>query len=195
MANVVEVRLAAFIPQSWVTMYSTSKVLVQFNGNNREFTYFTVDQPELSKMVQHVAVNFNKKEIKHFKSIGSTIERTVDKVTGEVLREFTDTASDAGLVISNQSISNTSASFKLRGSAGNPLLSFADPIDWEYTVTVTNQGKVTVVGKHDGFPAHEIWKRVDNGTPVNIYKHDPRVTGDTPLALQGNMEISVNKSV
>ncbi|WP_054955285.1 DUF3238 domain-containing protein [Paenibacillus dakarensis] len=195
MASIVEVRLAAFIPQAWIDYMRTSEVVVQFNGNNREFTYYTENQPELSKMTQHVVVDFNKKEIKHFKSVGSTIERTVDLETGEVLRQFTGHASSDGLTISNQSISSTSATFKLRASAANPLVSSAPAIDWEYTITVTNTGKVTVNGTHDGYPAHEIYKRVDYGTPTRIYTHDPRVTGETPASLAPPMEHSVNRTV
>ncbi|MCM3130661.1 MULTISPECIES: DUF3238 domain-containing protein [unclassified Paenibacillus] len=56
MANIVEVRLAAFIPQAWIDYMRTSEVVVQFNGNNRGFTYYTENQPELSKMTQHVVV-------------------------------------------------------------------------------------------------------------------------------------------
>ncbi|MCM3131015.1 DUF3238 domain-containing protein, partial [Paenibacillus sp. MER 78] len=140
-------------------------------------------------------VDFNNKEIKHFKSVGSTTERTVDIETGEVLRQFTGHASSAGLTISNQSISSTSATFKLRASAANPLVSSAPTIDWEYTITVTNTGKVTVNGAHDGYPAHEIYKRVDYGTPTRIYTHDPRVTGETPASLAPPMEHSVNRTV
>lgn len=195
MANIVEVRFAAFIPQAWIEFMRTSKVIIQYNGNNREFTYSTENQPELSKMAQHVVVDFGNKEIKHFKSTGSTIERTIDISTGKVLREFSGHAPSTGLTISNQKISSTSASFTLQGSAANPLNTDAPAIDWEYNVTVDNKGKVTVKGNHDGFPAHEIYKRVDKGTPVTIYTHDPRVTGDTPISLFPPMERSVDKTV
>ncbi|WP_268625133.1 DUF3238 domain-containing protein [Paenibacillus alvei] len=90
---------------------------------------------------------------------------------------------------------STSASFTLQGSAANPLNTDAPAIDWEYNVTVDNKGKVTVKGNHDGFLAHEIYRRVDKGTPVTIYTHDPRVTGDTPISLFPPMERSVDKTV
>ncbi|CAI6081965.1 hypothetical protein PAECIP112173_03385 [Paenibacillus sp. JJ-100] len=195
MANTIEVRFAAFIPQAWIEYMRTSKVIIQYNGNNRDFTYNTENQPELSKMVQHIVVDFTNKEIKYFKSTGSTTERTIEISSGKVLRQAYGHAPDTGLTISNKVITSSSASFSLRASAANPLNSDAPPIDWEYSVTVTSQGKVTVKGRHDGYPAHEIYKRVDKGTPIRMYSHDPRVTGDTPLSLFSPMEKEVNKTV
>lgn len=193
MAHIVEIRFAAFIPEAWIEHKRTASALIQFNGNNRSFTYFTEDQPELSKMAQHIVVDFEKTKIKHFRSTGPTIERTVELSSGNVLREVFGHASDSGLTISNESISRTSASFFIQGSAANPLNADASPLDWEYDVTVDTTGKVTVKGRHDGFPAHEIYKRVDKGEPVTIYTHDPRVTGDTPLSLLPPMERIVDR--
>lgn len=193
MAQLVEIRFAAFIPEAWIEHKRTANAIIQFNGNNRSFTYFTEDQPELSKMAQHIVVDFEKTEIKHFRSTGPTIERTVYLSSGKVLQEVFGHASDSGLTISNKSISNTSASFFIQGSASNPLNADASPLDWEYDVTVDRTGKVTVKGRHDGFPAHEIYKRVDKGTPFTIYTHDPRVTGDTPLSLFPPMERIVDR--
>ncbi|CAH8717406.1 DUF3238 domain-containing protein [Paenibacillus thiaminolyticus] len=193
MAHIVEIRFAAFIPEAWIEHKRTASALIQFNGNNRSFTYFTEDQPELSKMAQHIVVDFEKTKIKHFRSTGPTIERTVELSSGNVLREVFGHASDSGLTISNESISSTSASFFIQGSAANPLNADASPLDWEYDVTVDTTGKVTVKGRHDGFPAHEIYKRVDKGEPVTIYTHDPRVTGDTPLSLLPPMERIVDR--
>ncbi|MBJ6360746.1 DUF3238 domain-containing protein [Paenibacillus sp. GCM10012307] len=195
MANIVTLRFAAFIPQAWIEYMRTTAVIIQYNGNNREFTYYTENQPELSKIVQHIVCDFGNKEIKYFKSTGSTTERTLDIKTGEVLRTAYGHASTEGLTMSNASITSTSATFKLRASVGNPLNTDAPAIDWDYTVTVGSDGKVTVNGNHDGYPAHEIYKRINSGTPVAIYKHDPRETGDTILSLFPPMEKSVNRTV
>lgn len=195
MANIVELRFAAFIPQAWIEYMRTTAVIIQYNGNNREFTYNTENQPELSKIVQHIVCDFGNKEIKHFKSTGSTTERTIDIKTGEVLRTANDHAGTDGLTMSSASITSTSATFKLKASVANPLNTDAPAIDWEYTVTVGSDGKVTVNGTHDGFPAYEIYKRINSGTPVTIYQHDPRVTGDTILSLFPPMEKSVSKTV
>lgn len=129
MAHVVEVRFAAFIPEAWTEHKRTENTIIQFNGNNRGFTYFTEEQPELSKMAQHIVVDFEKTEIKHFRSTGSTIERTVELSSGKVLQEVFGHASDSGLTISNESISSTSASFFIQGSAANPLNADASPLD------------------------------------------------------------------
>ncbi|NKI20381.1 DUF3238 domain-containing protein [Paenibacillus dendritiformis] len=193
MAHLVEIRFAAFIPEAWIEHKRTANAIIQFNGNNRSFTYFTEEQPELSKMAQHIVVDFDNREIKHFGSTGPTIQRTIDINSGEVLQEVFGHASDSGLTISNESISSTSASFSIQGSAANPLNPDASPLDWEYDVTVDHTGKVTVKGRHDGFPAHEIYKRADKGNPVTIYTHDPRVTGDTPLSLFPPMERIVDR--
>ncbi|TDL57698.1 DUF3238 domain-containing protein [Paenibacillus dendritiformis] len=193
MAHLVEIRFAAFIPEAWIEHKRTENTIIQFNGNNRNFTYFTEDQPGLSKMAQHIVVDFDNREIKHFCSTGPTIQRTIDLNSGKVLQEVFGHASDSGLTISNESISSTSASFFIQGTAANPLNADASPLDWEYDVTVDHTGKVTVKGCHDGFPAHEIYKRVDKGHPVTIYTHDPRVTGDTPLSLFPPMERIVDR--
>ncbi|MCG7408570.1 DUF3238 domain-containing protein [Paenibacillus sp. ACRRX] len=194
MANIVVLRVAAFIPQDWILFWSTSAVDVYYNGNNREFTYYTENQPSLSKMVQHIVVDFKNKVITPYKSVGPTTEKTVSK-KGEATRYAHKQAGDEGLTFSQKSISSSSASFSIRASTGNPLFTDAPNIDWKYDVTVKSDGTVTVVGEHDGYPAHEIYKRVDNGTPVKIYTHDPRKTGDTPLSLGGDMEYKVDKTV
>ncbi|WP_312855541.1 DUF3238 domain-containing protein [Litoribacterium kuwaitense] len=178
----VELR-AAFIPQGWIVYFRTSEVIIYYNGNNREFTYYTENQPEKSKMVQHIICNFENQTLRHFRSTGPTIERTVDRDTGEVLQEIEDHAPTSGLTIADERINSNSASFYLRGHAGNPLNTDAPAIDWEYTVDVNSSGIVTLDGRHDGYPAHEIYKRLDNGAPVELYRHDPRVSGEGPESL------------
>ncbi|RXZ79413.1 DUF3238 domain-containing protein [Paenibacillaceae bacterium] len=196
MASIVGVRFAAFIPQPYLEHHvEESSIVIQFNGNDREFTYYTEDEPEKSKMAQHIVCDFSNQVIHHYKSTGPTTETMSDNNTGEVLREAHGHAATDGLLLTDSSISDHQATFKVIGCASNPLREEAPAIDWEYAVTVSNSGEVRVVGTQDGYPAHEIYKRVDGGTPVTIYQHDPRKTGDTPAALLPPMEYSVNKTV
>ena len=71
------------------------------------------------------------------------------------------------------------ADFRLRASVNIPTFNPSPAIDWEYNVRVHRNGTVSVTGKHDKYPAHEIWKKVDYSTPVDLHKYDPRDHGET----------------
>lgn len=74
----------------------------------------------------------------------------------------------------------------------NELQLFAPHLDYEITFVLVgdDDGDVsyTIFGKHDGFPAYEIYL---NGQLV--YSHDPIATGNAPVALGPPMEIPVLK--
>ncbi|MEY9980608.1 DUF3238 domain-containing protein [Lysinibacillus sp. RC79] len=48
----------------------------------------------------------------------------------------------------------------------------------------------------DGFPAYEVWRQIDGGTPKLVYFHDPIAEHQTPLSLGFPMEFTgINKWV
>lgn len=83
----------------------------------------------------------------------------------------------------------------LYGGAGNPLVSGAPDIDWDLTLTIDTSGSKphwTLSGKHDGFPAYEVY--VDGQT---LYTYSP---GPGPYGLGDivklfpPLDITVNSS-
>ncbi|MEK3877858.1 DUF3238 domain-containing protein [Paenibacillus sp. FSL M7-0420] len=189
MANIVEVRTTAFIDDAWYLYgYGANGVTtLYFEGNNRGFNYFTLDDNSKFKMCHHIAVDFGANTVKVFKDVGPTRSKEVLSATGQVVK-YTSGQTHSNDMSHSYTISATEANIYLRGAAANPLVNFAPDIDWEYNVKVKKDGTVTVTGKHDGFPCHEIWKRVDNATPVALHLF----TKQTHYSLAPPMEINVN---
>ncbi|MFB5268622.1 DUF3238 domain-containing protein [Paenibacillus enshidis] len=65
-------------------------------------------------------------------------------------------------------------------------------IDYDFNVDITKKGNITVQGRHDEFPAMEIYARVDGGTWQNIYLYDPYEHGKGPLDLLGGAVVKFN---
>ena len=193
MANIVTVRTTAFIPEDWIQFMQTTEVEILYNGNNRGFNYFTENNAHLWKLAQHLVVDFPNGSVRHYKGVGPTTERTVDKDTGEVLREVSGQAPDTGIQMNYVAWASDKSyvNIHVKAAVNIPTFNPSPNIDWEYDFWVYKDGRVRVLGKHDAYPAHEIWKRVDSGTPVSIHQYDPRNTGYNVY----NGLISFNQSV
>ncbi|KRF39832.1 DUF3238 domain-containing protein [Paenibacillus sp. Soil787] len=188
MANIVEVRVAAFIDNDWIFFSSNSSFHYYFEGNNRGFTYYTENQPSLFKMAQHAVVNFSSKTVQVYNAVGPTRQKSVNFVTGETTYQAGQT--DTSKMNSNWSFNSagTEASIWMRGASSNPQVNLSPDIDWDYNIKVKQNGEVSVQGYHDGYPNHEIYKRVDSGTPIEIYRFNKQ----TVLSLAAPMEHSMN---
>lgn len=195
MANTVEVRVTAFIPQDWIEFMRTSAVRILYNGNNRSFSYWTENNPHAFKLASHCVVNFVNKTVTHYKDVGPTIERTVDINTGQVIREdIKGQASKDGVKMTSylfDPLQGNWADIKLSADVAIPTFNPSPAINWNYTIRVNKNGTVSVQGTHDGYPAHEIWKRVDSSPyPVSIHQYHPSSSGHTvhtglfPMASQ-----------
>ena len=62
-------------------------------------------------------------------------------------------------------------SVNIKGSAAEPIVFLAAPIDWDFKLTISSQDplnpKYSLSGAHDGFPAYEIYINAqDTLTPV-----------------------------
>ncbi len=81
--------------------------------------------------------------------------------------------------------------FHVRGSAKNPLVGTAFPLDYEFDVVVRNDeyNMVTLSGRHDGAPCYEVYKcaSFNNFVPLPLY----RWNSQSLLRLGGIMEIRV----
>ncbi|ANY66737.1 hypothetical protein BBD42_09875 [Paenibacillus sp. BIHB 4019] len=180
MADQVAVRVTAFIPEAWIEFMRTSAVKILYKGNNRGFKYDTLNDLEAFKLCSHINVNFSNKTITHYPGVGPTVERTVDIKTGEVLRpDISGQASNDGVKCISKSFISNYAEIKLRAAVNIPTFNPSPDIDWEYTIRVYSDGKVSVTGTHDSYPAHEIWKKVDSSAPVSLHQYDPRTAGET----------------
>ncbi|MGG4034927.1 DUF3238 domain-containing protein [Paenibacillus cisolokensis] len=180
MANIVEVRTTAFIPDDWIEFMRTTEVRILYKGNNRGFTYYTENQPDLWKLAQHLVVNFAEGSVKHYPGVGPTVERTVDIDTGEVIRpDITGQASSDGIQMNYVAWASDKSyvNIHVKAAVNIPTFNPSPNIDWEYDFWVYRDGRVRVLGKHDAYPAHEIYKRVDSGTPVTLHQYDPRPAG------------------
>ncbi|MCP1311353.1 DUF3238 domain-containing protein [Paenibacillus tyrfis] len=191
MANIVEVRVAAFIDDAWIHFTTNQSFHIYFEGNNRDFTYWTENQPHLFKMAQHAVVNFSNKTVNVYNAVGPTRQKTLNYITGDVTYQEGQTHTNDMNYNWSFNSDGTEARIWLRGSSENPRVNLAPTIDWDYNVTVKQNGEVTIQGYHDGYPNHEIYKRVDQGTPVEIY----RFRKQTLLSLYAPMEHSITKTV
>ncbi|MEJ8548752.1 DUF3238 domain-containing protein [Brevibacillus borstelensis] len=198
MAYQVAVRVTAFIPEKWIEFMRTSKVMILYNGNNRYFKYDTLNDKHAYKLCSHVQVDFTNKKVYHYPGVGPTIERTVDIETGEPIRpDITGQASDSGVKCTfwqfGSGPNGEHVDIILEAAVNIPTFNPSPDIDWKYNIRVFRDGKVTVQGTHDAYPAHEIWKKVDNERPLPLHTYDPRSTGETVYTglLKFNQKVSV----
>ena len=83
------------------------------------------------------------------------------------------------------------AGAEMTGVAYNPLYSglVAPAIDYSLTYQVKEyiDGRLylNISGNHDGFPNHEMFARVNNGSWISLYKYDHVAAGKGPTALFG----------
>ena len=79
------------------------------------------------------------------------------------------------------------------GAAVNPLLWPKFPaIDYSFTFCVAQDGdgqwSVCYCGRHDGFPAYEIYVRIGDGPWTPVHQYNPNDHCETPWSLFGDGE-------
>ncbi|WP_422657047.1 DUF3238 domain-containing protein [Paenibacillus sp. EC2-1] len=192
MNNVVKVRASVFIPMAWTdpTKDLETGNVVQFEGDSREFTAYTVNTMR-SRIEQEVIIDFHKKEIFTYKNTGITTKKVIS--TDDSVHTKTGKASTEGILCTDLIWGSDDVKFQMSASASNPLNDYAPPVDYLLNVQVTKDGTVKMQGTHDGFPCFEFYKQVNFGPFEQIYTHDFRETGDTPESMAGEMEYSFKK--
>ncbi|MCH7323138.1 DUF3238 domain-containing protein [Solibacillus sp. MA9] len=194
MTNIVKVRASVFIPMSWTEPKKDAQTedVIQFEGDSREFTPYAVNAMR-SRIEQEVVVDFNKKEIFTYANTGITTEK-ITTSDGSVHKR-TGKASTKRILCTDVVWGEDDVKFHMSASASNPLNEYAPPVDYLLIVHVKNDGTVDIHGEHDGFPCYEFYKQVDFGPFEMIHTHDFRETGDTAVALSGDMEYSFKELV
>jgi hypothetical protein len=106
----------------------------------------------------------------------------------------TGRASNSGMSVTAQRLSDTKVEVALNGAVGNPLVFSAPTTDWLLKVVIDEAASTwTLTGDHDGFPAYEVYI---NSQPM--YTFSP---GSPPYSFVKDvsklfppMEVSVNRS-
>ncbi|MBG9737168.1 DUF3238 domain-containing protein [Paenibacillus alvei] len=192
MANIVKIRANVFIPMSWTEPKQEleSGNIVQYEGDTREFTPYAVNAMR-SRVEQEVVVDLYKKEVFSYSNTGITTEKVT--LPDDSVHKRTGKASTEGILCTHIRWGSNEVMFQMRASASNPLQVHAPSVDYLLHVRVTDDGRVEVDGRHDGFPCFEFYKQVDFGAFEQMYIHDFRETGDTVQALAGEMEYHFKK--
>ncbi|KOS68978.1 permease [Lysinibacillus contaminans] len=194
MNTIVKFRASAFIPMAWTEPKKDTQTgnIIEFEGDSREFTPFAVNTMR-SRIEQEVVVDFYKKEIFTYANTGITTER-ITTPDGSVTKR-TGQASTERILCTDIVWGEDDVTFQMSASASNPLNVYAPPADYLLTVHVKKDGTGDIHGTHDGFPCYEIYKQVNFGPFEEIHTHDFRKTGDTPAAMDGDMEYSFKKKL
>lgn len=197
--TLVTVRIVTFIPDAWIPYVDTSGIKIDFKGDGRGFNPNTANTSWF-RTAHQLEVEFGSGYITYnnYKSIGETVKRTYNKVTG-VTNYERDTAPISGLSLQykgslNHNTPQDYMSFKMICSTANPLVSGSPAIDYSFDVDVFRTGFVAIRGAHDGFPAYEIYRKKDNGSWVTIHQHHPEI-GPYTYSIKNlfpPMEINVN---
>jgi hypothetical protein len=194
----VKVWLNTFIPMSSVGLVEGSTIQVtpdlpygltgyartpqvQWAGDNRDFSEYihassrTHQELEFDTVTGAVTLQW--------KHIGES--HLLDPLSSAYIAAAT--ASDAGEV-TTLTRRGSVYDVHLVVDATNPLMPGAPAINADVLVTIDPRARTaTISGRHDGFPAYEVYVGSSTGTH-RLYTYDPRTTGDTPRALFPPME-------
>ncbi|MGQ0594328.1 MAG: PKD domain-containing protein [Gammaproteobacteria bacterium] len=107
----------------------------------------------------------------------------------------TDKAKNTQMKIRVRRIGPNTVRAHLFGGAGNPLLAFSPPINWDFTIDINTAGPKpswTLSGAHDGFPAFEIYINNHPIYPNGGYDPGPRpYTTAQIIKLAGRLDVPV----
>ncbi|MGK5512324.1 DUF3238 domain-containing protein [Brevibacillus formosus] len=175
MARIVKFRFATFIPHDWVLAYAypigDDSCSVFYKGDNRE-----ASPTGTYRTAQEIWVDFDRRTVTPYKNTGVS-HRKVECSNGQNSTNEGQ-ISNSCLEYKWESWGASYVKFRLVCACGNPLEPSAPGIDYVLDVKVWSNGGVEVTGEHDGFPAYEMYKQVDNGTWQQLFLHDPRETGE-----------------
>ncbi|MGZ8888876.1 MAG: DUF3238 domain-containing protein [Halobacteriota archaeon] len=197
MANLVVLRFVGFIPRhkdfDWIFyLYNPlTGSRTYFKGDQREFTPYTRNTLNY-RTAQEIWVDFQNRKFTHWENIGITHKKTVYP-DGRVAFESAQ-ASRSCIKVLWAYFSDNYCQFRSTASCTNPLAPVAPASDYDFTVTVYRNGTVHIQGSHDGFPAYEVYKNIDNSPKwIEIYRHDPRRTGENQYDLAPPMDHDIDK--
>ncbi|WP_268626964.1 DUF3238 domain-containing protein [Paenibacillus alvei] len=202
MARTFRVRFVTFIPQDWVNspiQLGENQFIVEYKGDNRGFDKNTANTGRY-RTAQQVTAIFRNTGAEWFveAETGSTTER-VTFLHGKV-SENTKKASTDGITYKTITAGHDFVTLGCKVHSGNPFIEevFQAHIDYDFVLTIRQDGTITLTGDHDAFPAYEVYANVDGGTYQNIYLYDPRDHGKSAIYLLPPMDVtgvSVNRKI
>jgi hypothetical protein len=161
---------------------------MEFDGDFRGFSPFS-SQAKRFRTEQEFDIDFNSRTILYRGSTGLTRVK-ITWLTGRV-SQYVAQAKDSCLTFSEETWGPHSVTFRAKSACANPLLPGAPSADYDFRIRVWKGGQVQVVGRHDGYPAYEVYKRIKN-VFTSVYLFDPNDKEQSMMSLFPPMEFSVN---
>lgn len=183
-------KLTTFIPAKRVTLYDTSTTLVQYAGDNRREEWNGTYRTQQIFNIDTGPTNYS---VVASKDTGTTTEYAINKSTGKEIYRTSKKAPTTGITYKKR-VEGGFLYIDATVSVGNPLQPDAPNIDYKFTIKSTRSGIIRLTGKHDGFPAYELWKKVDGQTPKKLWSRLPG-SNDSSLSLFPPMDKSVDKNL
>jgi hypothetical protein len=180
-------------PDAWLLFAIEPTQTVYFEGDNRSFNPYTANTFNF-RTAQQIEIDFTSRSIAAYANTGFTTRKIVYP-NGQT--EYTTAhASTSGITCTNISWGSGQVSFHLAVDSSNPLVLGAPAINYDFDVTVYSDGTVKVTGAHDGFPAYEMYKCINNGSSwYTIYQYNPYDNGKDVSALAPPEDVSVSRTV
>lgn len=71
--------------------------------------------------------------------------------------------------------------FQARGNEANPLVPSSPGITWDYWFIVGKDREIRMLGRHDAFPAHEVWVQYPEEPAQLVHSFNPRDSWLSPV--------------
>lgn len=186
----LEIRLKTFIPFDRVLFTGNLNGNISyFSGDNRDRSYASTSYRTYQRFEIDTAPN--NYSVIHTRDTGTTHYTEYDK-NGVLVKSESQKAPVTGLTYTKRVGSDGILYLDCVCDAANPFLPGSPAINYEFTLKVTRLGSFRITGKHDGFPAYEVWRKFSDRGAELIYLHDPRDTGESLNSLYPPMEHDVN---
>lgn len=193
----IELRLRTWIPQEKVFLSGNEQTSLYFKGDNRRNATWSTLAYRTSHAFTIDTSKANFGLTQTTKKVSSTTSLLYNNSTGALITSESLTGSTNSLTYSSTVKSDDNLYITVTCDASNPLVTGSPAINYEFVIKVTRAGSVRITGKHDGFPAYELWRSVTGRStgPELVYTHNPIDTGETVLSLFPPMEHDVDLSL
>ena len=153
--------------------------------------------PKNSSFLNHVGTTHRYEKTSSLDASGNlTAAARSDTVLGDAtLKTGEGIASNLGMKVIPTWLGDNKIKIRCEVKVGNPLAPtlLGNEIDYIFDVTIdltdANAPRYSLEGRHDGFPAYEVYI----GTK-RVFEHDPLATGEGLTSLFGFLEHDVNES-
>jgi hypothetical protein len=160
-----------------------------FSGDNRSYS----DAPDASCRT-HQEIEFEVTPIKVLNNNSYTgMSHLIHCHTGRVI---ISAQANANRIISGPvaPTNHGTINVQMTLAASNPLVYFAPDVDMEISLDFDwAASQVTVRGRHDGYPAFEIYISVNGGQPSQLYHFSPQLGDERKLLPPMDVEIKPDR--